>query len=262
MKSTNDLAYLQRIASIIIFSLIISTGLSQTNCDNPLASAQEIEVKVKKIIDEANNSMKPHVRQTKPLIDKLGIYIDCAKTNQGPDSEDAKQIESIRNELKTLSDLKYEEWKKIDKDSLQNSIRRDDIYKRALVKDCPIEHYMGSDGSTIKTKITEAWKQDDECGNQYTILKIVIEGEDWTKEKGYSYSETEIKKYNQSYLDVAVISVPKNGNVNLFGKDYPDLAMITYYSITKDYINDGKVDYFDFNCVKIASSYVLKTKVK
>lgn len=164
--------------------------------------------------------------------------------------------------------------KTVNSDSLKNENNKKYMYGMAEKTKCPADNYKGGDKETLKKNLISAWTKDESCLGKFQILKVYITNESWAKEKGYNYSRTSdsFKKYDESYIDVAVIFVPKDKPVNYNGTEFPEVAQIFRYSLVKDNTNKGIINYVNFECHHLSGGsndlltakgkYILKSNVK
>lgn len=159
-------------------------------------------------------------------------------------------------------------------DSLKNENNKKYMNSMTEKTKCPADNYKGGDRESLKKNIISTWVKDDSCLGKYQILKVYITNESWSKEKGYNYSKTSdsFKKYDESYLDVAVIFVPKDKPVIYNGTEFPEVAQIFRYSLVKDNTNKGLINYVNFECHHLSGGsndlltakgkYILKSNMK
>lgn len=236
--------------------IILPAQSTSVDCSTPLESSEKLASRVKSLVNAAASSNRPYTANSFKDIQKFDAYADCAKKRDGENSEDAKKILSLKDET-----IAYADWNNRDKiaasaDSLRTAKRKQDFIDGAYATSCPKENYAGSDKETIKKNLKIAWSKDTQCLDQYDILKVYITGEGWDKEQGYDYSKSSdsFKKYDLSYLDVAVVFVPKGKPLTSNGVEFPDIAQVFRYSIFKDHINGDKINYTDIGCNHLQSS--------
>lgn len=250
--------------------------ISTTFCSNPYQSAEKLSKQIKSSVQQLIKSNREYSANSFKDIAKFDSYIYCAKKNQGENSEDAKKILELKNEILKFTDMSNKEAIIAQQDSAKNAKNKEYITDIATQTQCPKDNYTGGDKETIKKNSISAWAKDEGCLAKYQILKVYITGDSWTKEKGYDYSKStdSFKKVDESYLNVAIVFVPKDKSVIYNNTEIPDVAQIFRYALVKDHINSGKINYVNFECHHIESSgtdllssntkgkYILKTNVK
>jgi len=261
----------------VFLNLTVVCGQTQSptvDCTNPLQAAEKLS---KQIISTVQNLIKANKEYSSASfkdISKFDSYIECAKKNQGEDSQDAKKILELKNNVLKFTDMKNKEALVSYSDSIKNENNKKQMADMAVKTSCPQDKYKGGDIETIKNSIKNAWAKDVGCLSKYKILKIYVTTESWSKEKGYNYSKSSdtFKKYDESYLDVAVVFVPNDKPVIYKGTECPDVAQVFHYTIVKDNAS-GKINYVNFECHHLTGSsndlltaskamYILKANVK
>ncbi len=238
-------------------------------CKDPVTASTTLSDKVKTDISKKkSNNQVPNEIEFSQELGKFEFHASCARFIQGDNSEDAKKILDMKQQVLTLIKTGEEDVLKAreDKQKQYNAQLKEDWKKdiegKANNTICPADHYKGADKETLKSMIINAWAKDELCGKNYKILKVYITGDSWTREKGYNNVNGNLKAYDETLLDVAVIVVPKDRPITANQIEFPEVAAITYYSIVKDNLSGGKISYADFGCNKIVGDYIMKSKVK
>jgi len=257
--------------------LLAGNCLSQNpavDCATPYESSLKVSRDLKLMLERIKNTNRSYTTKSFKDYEKFDAYIACAKKNQGENSEDARKILELKNEIATIVETNQKNVAISNTDSAKNVRNKKEVYDLASKTLCPKDAYTGSDKAALKTAVINAWAKDPDCLGKYKILKVYITGISWSKEKGYNYSKSNdsFKKYDESFLDVSVVYVPKDGSVIYNKAEAPDVAEIFHYSLVKDHINKGKVDYIAFSCHHLNADggnllannnkYILKSNVK
>lgn len=252
------------IISFLLFNFLVINAQDNTDCTDPYNSALEASEKIKLMLVKFRKSTLPYTENSFKDYKKFDTYIDCAIKNQGEDSEDAKKIRALKQEMYDMIYQTKDNAKLLNSDSAKAEISKKELYEKAGKTSCPADNYKGSDKSALKSKIINEWANDDMCGKDYKILKVYITGEDWEKAQGYDYSRSQdsFKKYDESALKVAVVCVPADGQIKYSYATVDDVAYIIYYSLIKDHINNNKINYTNFDCNKVNGTYIMQTAVK